>query len=269
MPNEAFDHALRQQRQHDQPGHDERAVADAVDLGDARADRRAEDDEIERGRDHRRDDALHQRAPGARHLEAVDRPDARRFIARSLTRPTKISSSELCVVCRSLKRDAGALQIVEQRGDAGALALRVIGVDQLAPSSASASACGASAGGTAASGSLQLERQLLLAELAHQLGLVLDQDDLALVDHADAVGHLLGFLDVVRGQDDGDAGGAQPAHHLPHVLAQLDVDAGGRLVEEQDARLVRQRLGDHHAALHAAGQRHDLVVAACPTATAL
>ena len=54
------------------------------------------------------------------------------------------------------------------------------------------------------------------------------------------------------------------AHHLPHVLAQLDVDAGGRLVEEQDLRLVRQRLGDHHAALHAAGQRHDLAVLLVP-----
>ena len=52
---------------------------------------------------------------------------------------------------------------------------------------------------------LQLQRQLLLAELAHQLGLVLDQDELALVDDADAVGHLLGFLDVVGGEDDGDA----------------------------------------------------------------
>jgi hypothetical protein len=63
--------------------------------------------------------------------------------------------------------------------------------------------------GIASSGFLQMQRQLLLAELLHQLGLVLDQDDLALVDDADAVGHLLGFLDVVRGQDDGDAGGAQ------------------------------------------------------------
>ena len=41
-----------------------------------------------------------------------------------------------------------------------------------------------------------------------------------------AVGHLLGFLDVVRGQDDGDAALAQAAHHLPHVAPQLDVDAG-------------------------------------------
>ena len=111
---------------------------------------------------------------------------------------------------------------------------------------------------------MQLQRELLLAELLHQLGLALDQDDLALVDDADAVGHLLGFFDVVRGQDDGDAGGAQRTHHVPHVLAQLDVDAGGRLVEEQHLRLVRERLGDQHAPLHAAGQRHDLVVLLVP-----
>jgi hypothetical protein len=100
---------------------------------------------------------------------------------------------------------------------------------------------------------LEIEDHSLLAELTHQLRLVLDQNDLALVDHADAVGHVLGFLNVMRGQDDGHAGGAQIAHHLPHVLAQFDVDAGGRLVEEQDLRLMRERLGDEHAPLHAAG----------------
>ena len=54
------------------------------------------------------------------------------------------------------------------------------------------------------------------------------------------------------------------AHHFPHALAQFDVDARGRLVEEQDLRLVRQRLRDHHAALHAAGQRDDLGVLLVP-----
>ena len=56
----------------------------------------------------------------------------------------------------------------------------------------------------------------------------------------------------------------QRPHHFPHALAQFDVDARGRLVEEQDLRLVRQRLGDHHAALHAAGQRDDLGVLLVP-----
>jgi hypothetical protein len=109
-----------------------------------------------------------------------------------------------------------------------------------------------------------VQDQLLLAQHAHELGLVLHQDDLAVVDHADPVGHLLGLLDVVRGQDDGDAAVAQVAHQLPHLAPQLDVDAGRRLVEEQDLRLVRQRLGDQHPALHAAGQRHDFAVLLVP-----
>ncbi len=54
------------------------------------------------------------------------------------------------------------------------------------------------------------------------------------------------------------------AHHLPHVAAQFHVDAGRGLVEEQYLRLVHQRLGDHHAALHAAGEGHDLDVALVP-----
>ena len=146
-------------------------------------------------------------------------------------------------------------------------ALRVVGVDQLAAAVGERQVMGGKLGRNGVERVVQLQRELLLAELAHQLGLVLDQDDLALVDHADAVGHLLGFVDVVRGEDDGHAGVAQRAHDLPHVLAQLDVDAGGRLVEEQDLRLVRQRLGDQHAALHAARQRHDLRCPSCPTAT--
>ena len=95
-------HALRQQHQHDQAGHDEGAVSDAVDLGDARADRGAEHDEIERGRDHRRHDALEQRPSGPRHLVHIDRAHAVEIHGRCLTRPTKMSSSELCVVRKSL-----------------------------------------------------------------------------------------------------------------------------------------------------------------------
>ena len=95
--------ALHEQRKHDQPGHDERAVAHAVDFRDARADRRAEHHEVKRRRDHRRQHALQQRAPGACHLEQVDRPHAVDVHAGLFTRLTKISSSELWVVCRSLK----------------------------------------------------------------------------------------------------------------------------------------------------------------------
>ena len=111
---------------------------------------------------------------------------------------------------------------------------------------------------------LQLQGQLFLAELLHQCDLVFDQDDLAVADHADPVGHVFGLFDVVRGQHDGHTRLTQLAHHGPHVLAQGHVDTGGRLVEEQHARFVRQGLGDHHAALHAARERHDLVVFLVP-----
>ena len=83
---------------------------------------------------------------------------------------------------------------------------------------------------------MQLEP--LLAELLHQVGLFLDQDDLALVDDANPVGHFLGLVDVMRGQDDGDAGGLERAYDFPHALAQFDVDAGSRLVQKQDLRFV-------------------------------
>ncbi len=59
MPIEALLMLWVKQGQHDQAGHDEGAVMDAADMLDARSDRAAEHDEIERGGDHRGGDALH------------------------------------------------------------------------------------------------------------------------------------------------------------------------------------------------------------------
>jgi hypothetical protein len=64
--------ALGEHREHDQPGHDESAVTHAVDLADAPADGRTEHHEVQRRGDHRRRQALPERAPEARHLEQVD-----------------------------------------------------------------------------------------------------------------------------------------------------------------------------------------------------
>jgi hypothetical protein len=253
-----------QKRQHDQARHDEGAVAHPADLLDARADRGAEDDEVQRCRDHRGHDALQQRAPGAGHLEQVDGADGVEVHVRFLTRLTKMSSSELSRVSRSLNRMPASLRSLSSRGDAGALALGVIGIDQFAAVGGQLQLVGRERGRDFRQRLLQMQDQLLLAQHAHQLGLVLDQNDLAVVDHADPVGHLLGFLDVVRGQDHGDAACAQDSHQLPHLAPQLDVDAGGGFVEKQDLRLVRQGLGDQHPALHAARQGDDLVVPLVP-----
>ena len=160
----------------------------------------------------------------------------------ALTRLTKMSSSELSLRLQVLEVDA-ELARAAAAGSAMpvSLALRVEGVDQLAAVGGRARAAGRRAPpGSPSSGCCSCSVSCFLPSLRISTCLVLDQDELALVDHADAVGHLLGLLDVVRGQDDGDAALAQRAHHLPHVAAQLDVDAGGGLVEEQDLRLVRR-----------------------------
>src|SRR5207302_2554851 len=76
---------------------------DPVDRRHASPDGRPEDDEIERGGQHRRGQALHDGAEPAVHLEQIDGADRIDVHAAPLTRLTKISSSELCWVCRSLK----------------------------------------------------------------------------------------------------------------------------------------------------------------------
>ena len=123
-------HALRQQHQHDQAGHDEGAVDDALDLGDARADRGAEHDEIERGRDHRRDDALEQRPPGPRHFVQIDRAHGVEVHRRSPHQADENVLERALRRLQILERDAGAVEVVEQRRDAGVLAFGVVGVGQ-------------------------------------------------------------------------------------------------------------------------------------------
>src|SRR4029079_14138004 len=103
----------------DQARHDEGGVGHAVDLGHAQADRGAEHDEIERGGDHRRDQALPERAREAGHLEPVDRPGAVEVhdgFFRSWTRLTKMSSSELWRVWRSLKPMPASLSARSREG---------------------------------------------------------------------------------------------------------------------------------------------------------
>ncbi len=98
-----------------------------------------------------------------------------------------------------------------------------------------------------------MQRQLLPAQVTHELGLLLDDDDLAVIDHSDPICKLLRLFDVVGRQDDGDALFAQRLDHIPHILAQFDVDAGRGLVEKQNIGLVDERLGNQDPSLHAAG----------------
>ena len=140
--------------------------------------------------------------------------------------------------------DTREIEILEQGGDAGALALRVVGVDDFATAGGKRQSMRRKGLRYRLEPFLQVKRQLFLAELAHELGLVLDQNDFPLVHHPDAVGHLFGFVNVMGRQDDGYTFSTQCAHDVPHVLAQLDVDARRRFVEKKDLRLVHQAKAD-------------------------
>src|SRR5690606_1286173 len=152
-----------------------------------------------------------------------------------------------------LELDAVLVQPSQKLSYPRALALGVEGVYQLEAIVGQRQWVSGQIRGNPRERTLQLQRKLLLAKLAHQRDLVLDEDDFTTIDDPDAIGHFFGLLDIVGRQNDGDPVVAQASHHLPHIAAKLHIDAGRRLVEEQDPGLVRQRLGDHHAALHAAG----------------
>ena len=95
------------------------------------------------------------------------------------------------------------------------------------------------------------------AEAGHHRVLAVDHQDTALAYYPDPVGHLLGFLDVVGGQDDRRSTGTHFIDDRPHALAQLDIHSGGGLVEKQEIGVVGQRLRDEHTAFHPPGKRHD------------
>jgi hypothetical protein len=77
----------------------------------------------------------------------------------------------------------------------------------------------------------------------------------AFAEHADAVGHGEGLVLRVRDQERGHAFVLQDAPHLlRQALAQIEVEAGEGLVEQQQAGFGRQRARQRHALLLAAGQ---------------
>jgi hypothetical protein len=93
-----------------------------------------------------------------------------------------------------------------------------------------------------------------------RVGGALDHDP-ALVDDGEARGQPVGLLQVVRGEQDGQALlTGEPADLLPHGGAGLRVETGGRLVQEQHLRAVDQADGHVQPALHAPGVGLDLAL---------
>src|SRR5699024_7945000 len=78
-------------------------------------------------------------------------------------------------------------------------------------------------------------------------------DHRSLVDHREAVGELVSFLQVLGGQQDGGTGIHQGPDDLPDLVAAAWVDSGGRFVQEHQVRGHDQGTGDVQTAAHTAG----------------
>ncbi len=91
------------------------------------------------------------------------------------------------------------------------------------------------------------------------------KNDLAMADDTDAVGHLLGFLDIMRGQDDGHARFSLKARTTPHMSRRSSTSTPAvgssrkRISGSCDSALAIM-----HPALHAAGQCHELRILLVP-----
>ncbi len=77
----------------------------------------------------------------------------------------------------------------------------------------------------------------------------------------DAVGELLGLVEVLGGQQHGPAVAGEFPDRLPHLDPGLRVQSGGGLVEEDDRRVSDEAHRDVQPASHAARVRRRLAVA--------
>ena len=95
---------------------------------------------------------------------------------------------------------------------------------------------------------------VLAAEPGDQLTRRAQRDDLALIDHGDAVAEPLGLVHVMGGEQDGATPVLQVANDVPELAARLRVEPGGGLVEEEQLGVADQRDGHGKTLLLAAGE---------------
>ena len=161
---------------------------------------------------------------GRRHVQVL-RPDAERHL------PAELRAQAIGELARHLDLHAAVL------GDQAAVAVRHRHVGEIHGRRADEA-------GDELVGRLVVELERL-AHLLHQ----------AVLHHHDAVAERHG-LDLVVG--DVDRGGAEPQVQLleldPHLHAQLGVEVGQRLVEQEHARVAHDGAAERHALALAAGE---------------
>ena len=90
-----------------------------------------------------------------------------------------------------------------------------------------------------------------------------------MVEDDDVVRDAHDHLHVVLHEQDGDAGGGDLGDQVVDLLGLDGVAAGGRLVEEEDAGLERERAGDLEALQRAVGERARLLLGGVAEADAV
>ena len=98
---------------------------------------------------------------------------------------------------------------------------------------------------------------VMAAEAVDQIGRSAFGDDLAVIDDGKAVAEALGFVHVVRGEQDGATFLLEGADDVPELAAALGIEAGGWLVEKEDARIADERGGYGEALFLTAGKLAD------------
>src|SRR5579871_3867943 len=90
-------------------------------------------------------------------------------------------------------------------------------------------------------GRRQIEHERLGLELAQHVRHGIALDDAPALDDRDVAAQTLRLLEIMRRQDDRRALIVDLTQELPHRAADLDVDARGRLIEDQEPGLVHER----------------------------
>src|SRR5579883_312428 len=94
--------------------------------------------------------------------------------------------------------------------------------------------------------------ELLAVEAAEEGILLVAGDNAAMIDNGNAIAELLCLFEIVGGEENGSAAAIELDHMSPELLSQLYIDAGRRLVEDEDRRAMHHRLRHHEAPTHAA-----------------
>lgn len=85
-------------------------------------------------------------------------------------------------------------------------------------------------------------------------------DDATVVEHDDPIAMMLCLFELMGRENEGDARIIEFGEHFKNAKATLGIDADGRFIEDEDARVVKATTGDVESTLHASREAFDEVM---------